>query len=356
MKKLCIVVIMSLVSCLAFSQTTYTFTGNGNWSQASNWANSTKPPSRLPSGSSIFISPQTGDSCVLNTPHKNLQGSNMVISTGAKFIIRGGIGDYSDSADLVTRLKKVTYPFIYLTPFARGGEPSHSTQEIQYYFYDSLNRLSERKVVVTHFIDLDIVLDTVDTYNYFYSGNSSQIIRYTDRIGNTNNNTHNHILAYDIQNRLIKDSLNSPTSSYTTLFTYLPDSIIKYRPQYFADTLIMINNNVVKEKIGYSTYNIQYDFIITAYRNPYSYANNFTLFSSDYKSPSYLGFTVTIDGMNHIITYNQCLDLFVTKRNNNIIYNIHNSHFTISTDTFGRVKTMAKSLEYGNNATIFEYY
>jgi hypothetical protein len=361
MKKLCIVFITTLVSCMAFSQTTYTFTGNGNWSKASNWANNIIPPSKLPNGSSIFISPQVGDSCVLNTPHKNLPGSNMVISTGAKFIIRGGIGDYSDSADLVTRLKKVTYPMLFNLPIwaSRGGEPDHSAQENNYFFYDSLNRLIEKKVIINRIIDLDQSIDTFYTFQYFYSTNSSQISRFTSRFRNTSD-IQNHILTYDLQNRLIKDSINSPTGIYVTILTYLADTIIKYRPQvfpsgqqYFADTLIMIGNNVAKEKIGYGDYSIQKDFIVTAYRNPYSYANNFTLFGSDhYTYGSSIGYADT----DHFITYNQCLNLRVNKRYNNIIYTPSNSHFTMTLDSFGRIKTMAKNTDYGNSAVQFEYY
>jgi hypothetical protein len=371
MKKLCIVVIAALVSCMAFSQTTYTFTGNGNWSQASNWANSTKPPSRLPSSSSIFISPQAGDSCVLNTPHKNLPGSNMVISTGAKFIIRGGIGDYSDSADLVTRLKKITYPVIWVWPPLRcGGEcPPIITQQTDYYFYDSLNRLIERKVIIIDSSNFPIVnIDSSRRIKYFYANNSSQITSYTIPNSYTSG-IETHILTYDLQNRLIKDSLNSSipnNPSYARTFRHLSDTIIQYEPkafpsgqQYIADTLIMIGNNVVKEKIGYSTRNVQHDFIVAAYRNPYSYANNFSLMASDFRpfgtDPDF------ITNYNHVITYNQCSDILVNVKINNVNYQTYNSHFSITLDSFGRVKKLftAAWYNYGmirNDGVSFEYY
>lgn len=362
MKKLCIVFISSLISCVAFSQTTYTFSGNGNWSNASNWTNNTKPPARLPSGSSIFISPQAGDSCVLNTPHKNLPGSNMVITTGAKFIVRGGIGDYSDSADLVTRLKKVTYP-IQGSNFARGGEPAFYFKETAYYFYDSLNRLKERKLVANKYVDYNEIIDTSNIFNYYYSGNSPQIIRYTDRRGNL---TLNHSLTYDLQNRLIKDSSNDLLGLYpslTTTLTYLYqlDTIFKYKTQAnpqgnFADTLIMVGNNVVNEKIKSGDLYIQNNFIVTAYRNPYSYANNFTLFGSDYKpNSSYLLENLTSDN-NHIITYNQCIDNFVIKTILNTPHIAYNSHYSVTQDSFGRIKTISKSSDYSTQSILFEYY
>jgi glucose/arabinose dehydrogenase len=46
----------------------YTFTGNGNWTDASNWSNNTIPSTTSPSGSVIIITPTTGGECVVNVP------------------------------------------------------------------------------------------------------------------------------------------------------------------------------------------------------------------------------------------------------------------------------------------------
>jgi uncharacterized protein (TIGR02145 family) len=70
----------------SYSQT-YTFNGNGNWSIANNWLNSTIPPSTLPAGSTIYISPANNDSCVLNVIQIFLPGSNLIISSNANFIV-----------------------------------------------------------------------------------------------------------------------------------------------------------------------------------------------------------------------------------------------------------------------------
>ncbi len=85
--------ILSLVVITGFSET-YTFTGNGLWSVAGNWSNSTVPPQELPLGSTIYISPSPGDSCVLNITQSILPGASLIVSPGAKFIIPGisGIG------------------------------------------------------------------------------------------------------------------------------------------------------------------------------------------------------------------------------------------------------------------------
>lgn len=48
---------------------TYTFNGNGNWSDPANWVNSSKPPATLVPGSTIIIDPVLGGECYLDTPY-----------------------------------------------------------------------------------------------------------------------------------------------------------------------------------------------------------------------------------------------------------------------------------------------
>ena len=75
----------------SFSQTTYTFAGNGNWTNAANWINSRIPPSVLPAPDTILISPRAGDSCILNTPQTISPGASLVIAPGASFVLREGL-------------------------------------------------------------------------------------------------------------------------------------------------------------------------------------------------------------------------------------------------------------------------
>ena len=58
----------------------YTFTGNGAWSNMTNWINNTIPPSPLPAGAEIIIDPVANGECVLNI--------TQVISAGAKFYVK----------------------------------------------------------------------------------------------------------------------------------------------------------------------------------------------------------------------------------------------------------------------------
>ncbi len=69
----------------------YTFTGTGNWSNASNWTNGKKPPSRLPSCSQIFINPSGAGECILSGQQTILQGARITVGQNKKLTIPGNL-------------------------------------------------------------------------------------------------------------------------------------------------------------------------------------------------------------------------------------------------------------------------
>ena len=71
--------------------TVYTFTGNGNWSEPSNWSNNTVPPSPLPATNSIIINHTDGGQCVLNVQQRIASGAGITINTGKNFVIAGDL-------------------------------------------------------------------------------------------------------------------------------------------------------------------------------------------------------------------------------------------------------------------------
>lgn len=91
MKKIFFLLLITLISKLTSAQTTYTFIGNGSWTTTTNWSSNTIPPNILPSGSIIYISPAVGGTCVLNIAQTISQGANIIVTTGANFIISGGL-------------------------------------------------------------------------------------------------------------------------------------------------------------------------------------------------------------------------------------------------------------------------
>ncbi len=73
------------------NSTTYTFTGNGNWNNTSNWKNNIQPPSVLPKGVLIIIDPVVSGQCLLNVAVTIPAGSRIIINSGKKLTIAGGV-------------------------------------------------------------------------------------------------------------------------------------------------------------------------------------------------------------------------------------------------------------------------
>lgn len=70
---------------------TYTFTGNGNWNNVSNWKDSRMPPATLPAGDAILIDPVAGGTCLLNVTQTISAGASITVSTGKSLIIPGNL-------------------------------------------------------------------------------------------------------------------------------------------------------------------------------------------------------------------------------------------------------------------------
>jgi hypothetical protein len=70
---------------------TYTFTGNGNWSVASNWSNNIIPPAILNNGDQIKIDPAINGECILDVFQTVSSGSSLTVVTGKKFRVLGNL-------------------------------------------------------------------------------------------------------------------------------------------------------------------------------------------------------------------------------------------------------------------------
>jgi hypothetical protein len=73
------------------SITTYTFTGNGNWSDTANWTNNTKPPNTITSTIKVIINPPNEGSCILDVPITISNGGNISVSPGKKFVLNSKV-------------------------------------------------------------------------------------------------------------------------------------------------------------------------------------------------------------------------------------------------------------------------
>lgn len=73
------------------NKSTYSFVGNGNWNNPDNWVEKAIPPTTLPAGSSIYIEPAAGGSCILNVSQTISQGASININQNSKFIVPGSL-------------------------------------------------------------------------------------------------------------------------------------------------------------------------------------------------------------------------------------------------------------------------
>lgn len=73
------------------STVTYTFTGNGNWDDATNWSNGIIPPPILTTGNTILIDPLTDGECVLNVKQTVATGATLKVLSGKNFRVMGNL-------------------------------------------------------------------------------------------------------------------------------------------------------------------------------------------------------------------------------------------------------------------------
>jgi hypothetical protein len=70
---------------------TYVFTGNGNWSESSNWQNGEIPPASLLSGDRIIIQPANDGVCILDIDQKIEQGAIFIVKDNKQLIVNGSL-------------------------------------------------------------------------------------------------------------------------------------------------------------------------------------------------------------------------------------------------------------------------
>lgn len=68
---------------------TYTFTGDGNWSNPANWSSNLVPPATLPVFSTIIIDHVAGGQCILDVTQNLAIGAGLIVNTGKNLVIPG---------------------------------------------------------------------------------------------------------------------------------------------------------------------------------------------------------------------------------------------------------------------------
>jgi ELWxxDGT repeat protein len=73
---------------------TYTFNGNGNFTDASNWLGGNIPPSEITGGIEVIIDPAVGGQCILNVPFYIRPGAKLTIKDSKQFVVKGNLTQY----------------------------------------------------------------------------------------------------------------------------------------------------------------------------------------------------------------------------------------------------------------------
>jgi uncharacterized protein (TIGR02145 family) len=93
-----------------FSQTKYTFVGNGSWEDPANWLGNIKPPNRLPYGDEIIIDPANDGVCILLFSQSVSLGAKMTVMPGKKLLVIGSM--VQDSPEFTDTRDGQKYPYI----------------------------------------------------------------------------------------------------------------------------------------------------------------------------------------------------------------------------------------------------
>jgi uncharacterized repeat protein (TIGR01451 family) len=79
------------ISGSAAQRITYTFTGDGNWSNPANWSNNKVPPSTLPVFSTVIINHVDGGQCFLDVTQNIATGATLIVNSGKNLVIPGSL-------------------------------------------------------------------------------------------------------------------------------------------------------------------------------------------------------------------------------------------------------------------------
>lgn len=223
MKRKTLPILLLLCCHILFAQT-YTFNGNGNWSNAANWLNSSKPPTPILPNSTININPENNGQCVVDVPVTIPATATLNVFPNAQLVVMGNL-TIQPSNNYPTRLKKE----LMLFSNSSGG---YDTSAALIYYYDNANRL-----IIT--IDCNFGDNTNDTtdnryFRYYYHG--------TDTLPYT------RTLTY------------YPGSYYTdtAFYTYYPDGRMDYDSSlHYSNPPMTVSSSATARKFYYNSDSIR---------------------------------------------------------------------------------------------------
>lgn len=231
----------------------------------------------------------------------------------------------------------------------------HIGQSVDSFVYDANNRLIERyylSVQMRPFLNT-INIDTTNKFLYYYSSNNNNLITsYTERCYATTGTIQiwniNHLLLYDVNSRLILDSVTNPIgyNNKVTSYNYVGNMVIEHNNGWYnIDTLLFNGNDLLSESMGNdSTYT---RYTSSVYVSPFTYINNYKLWKSDYQN-----------GLGTFLVYypygrSYYLPSYVSHAADGYIENFFINPVV---DSLGRVVSSTTVFGSSRQTTTYEYY
>ncbi len=241
-----------------------------------------------------------------------------------------------------------------------GGIPEtpndiYTSQNVDSFIYDANNRL-----IVRYYLQVQgrplyntVTIDTTNKFVYTYASNNSNLITsYTERCYATTGTIKiwnlNHVLKYDVNDRIVLDSVTNPLgyNNKVTTFNYAGNMVIEHNDGWYSiDTLTFNGNDLLNEKMENDSTYIK--FTSSVYVSPFTYINNYKLWKSDYQNGlgSFLIF--------YPYTRSYFMPSYVSTNSNGYIENFFINPVV---DSLGRVVSSTTVFGSSRKITTYEYY
>ncbi len=261
--KILLLILTGIVTIhFALAQTTYTFTGNGNWSNATNWSNNSIPPAILTAGNAIVIDPVSYGECLLDVEQTILYGASFTIMAGKRFrmpysFVINRPPNASDSISILIRMEDNYGTKVNFTYDTIHKRYSNWYSYYRSYNYDSTFVHYNEKGQVWYLERKASTSTQLSVCKYSNTGLLSKI--YRKRNLETDTSDAYYISSYD---SLVYSNKNQVVAMFTiyvyglgksTALTYYPDNDTLLKTM-SIHTLSATNSFILYDSLAYDDY------------------------------------------------------------------------------------------------------
>ncbi len=221
MKRILILILLAHTYNLLQAQTTYNFTGNGNWSNEANWQDNQKPPAVILPNTTITINPTVAGQCVVDIPVTIPPTCILNVAPGAQMNVMGNLTILNAPEN--RRVLLVQAIFIDTLETSLNV---YDTLQRNNYYYDGQNRVVKIDQININGMDGTNSSSTSDSFCYF--GNDTLAYRKIRKkfnlvAGTTSIDTFDY--TYHISGKRLMDSLHNGPRVLVNKCVYVGDSL-----------------------------------------------------------------------------------------------------------------------------------